>query len=60
MSTDKQSADSPVDQIARAAKPPADPRVRAFCDALAECVAESVLRDLAEGKLPETRDREGP
>jgi hypothetical protein len=26
--------------------PPADPRVRAFLDALAECVAESILRDL--------------
>ena len=30
-----------------APKPPEDPRVRAFLDALAEAVAESVLADIA-------------
>ena len=34
------------------ARPPADPRVRTFCDAfLAEAVAAAVLRDLACGSV---------
>jgi hypothetical protein len=51
MSTDKQSSDSPADQIVTA--PPSDPRVRAFCDALAKAVAKSVLEDIRAGRLPE-------
>ena len=43
----------PVVWVGRAemARPPADPRVRAFCDALAEAVAAAVLRDLGCGSV---------
>jgi hypothetical protein len=53
MSTDKQSADSPADQVARC-------REFAFLDALAEAVARSVLADLSlprDGAAPRRRPR---
>jgi hypothetical protein len=31
------------------APPPTDPRIRGFCDGLAEAIAEQLLRELAEG-----------
>lgn len=44
MSTDKQSGDSPA--------APADPRIRAFLDALAEAVADAVLREIRDEQAP--------
>ncbi len=43
-STDKQSSDSPA--------APADPRIRAFLDALAEAVADDLLRDIRDEQAP--------